>query len=212
MSTTVAEQSAIDEAIEHLANAKKVKADHEETVRRLQARQHDISADAQAAEKAALLAAAAITPDDGSASLALHELKAHASTNAAALALHRAAVDAGEKTVIAATHALAVTRARDELHEASELVTPFERALDALIAAHAGIEKHITAARRHAASAGGRRLDVPHVAGRRIRHALMAAGIDVSDRAEGPALPYRDASSAAGAIRAAIQNPRWDGM
>lgn len=208
MSTTET-LSPIDAAADHLDNAKRVLADANATVQRLTARERDLTAELQAAEHAAIAAAAAVVPDDGSTARALADVRTRHAANQSARALHEAAVTAGEQTVRHATNALALAHAHEELRQADELVTPFERAVDALIEAHAGIAEHIRAARQHAGSTGTM-LDVPAVIGRRLRHVLMAAGINVND--EGPALPSRDARSAAGAIRAAIQNPRWGGV
>lgn len=205
----ITEASAIDSAIEHLHNAKRVHADHNTIVQRLQARQHDLSAQVQSAETAAMTAAAAITPDDGSAARALAELKAQLASNADALALYRAAVTAGEQTVTQAADAVAIAEATDDLREAAELVPAFESAIAGLIAAYTGIEAHIRSARQHASRAS-RRLDVPHVIGRRLRHVLIAASIDITN--DGPALQDRDPATAATAIRDAIENPRWDGF
>ncbi len=176
---------AVSVAADRLNSARLALADAKATAQRIAARARDVQTDADAAEQAAIRAAGNESPDDDAAALrSLTEARARLDTTRQASERAELAVQDAERAVNVAARALDDAQAASDLNTARAAAAEIDPALSALIAACHGVTGGIESARRRVVSRGGNGLQINPVIGRRIRHALQAAGVNVGD--DGP--------------------------
>ena len=180
-------------------------ADAKALANRVAARVRDIDAAAAAAADAAIAAAASPSPDDDADALrALSEARTRRDTTRQAYERATADVDARTRRVALAEKAIIMAIAAAELDEARGYACELDTALGSLLALCSQMTAAVSSARQRvnaSGSAGPDGLQIDLYLGRRLRLALIAAGINVGEASEGPR-PDRpqDVSKLVGAV------------
>ena len=160
----------IDAALASLAETRAALDEHHAAKVRMAGRLTHIANEVNAAQTAAVDAAASATPDDDVAAVrTLSDARERLVIIQEAVAKNETASARTEESLAARVKDVASARASHELEQAIAVVPAFQTALAGLVDSVATIEAHVMSARQHAASAGIP-LSVPHYIGRRIRH------------------------------------------
>lgn len=181
---------AVTAATERLHSERLDLAEAKALAKRVAARVREIDDAAVAAEDAAIVAAGSPSPDDDAEALrALAEATTRRQTTLQAYERANADVAARERRVALAEKAVILATAAGELDAARGYASELDGAMSTLIGLCAKMNAAVSSARQrvNAAGAGGSDgLQCDLYLGRRLRHALVAAGIDVGERSEGP--------------------------